>query len=70
MDGLTDTQTVLKRCKKASNEPDIPAWAFISSKMLISLVFDESVTDGWTDRQTDGPTNRWTDPLTEMQGRI
>ena len=44
------------------------------SKMLIFLVFDESVTDGRadgrTDRRTDGPTDGQTDPLTELRGRI
>ncbi len=36
------------------------------SKMLIYLVFDESVTNRRTDRRTDGPT----DPVLEMRGRI
>ena len=27
-------------------------------------------TDGRMDRQTDGPTDGWTDPLIEMRGRI
>ena len=45
-----------------------------AQKMLISLVFDESVTngptDGRTDGRTDGPTDGRTDPLIEMRGRI
>ena len=35
------------------------------SKMLISLVFDESVTDGPTEGPTDGPTDRRTDRRTD-----
>ena len=33
---------------------------------FVFCYFDESVTD----QRTDGPTNRWTDPLIEMRGRV
>ena len=48
----------------ASSKPSKPPP--ICSKILISLVFYESVTNG----RTDGPTDGQTDPLIEMRGRI
>ena len=35
----------------------VPAPTIICSKIMIFLVFYESVTDQWTDRPTDGPTD-------------
>ena len=42
----------------ASRGPSIPPLTTSYSKMLIFLVFDESVTDGPTDGRTDGRTDR------------
>ena len=48
----------------------ILTYSIICLKLLISLVFDESVTDRRTDRPTDGRTDGRTDPVIEMRGRI
>ena len=53
INGLTDRRTYRPPYREvASSEANIPPWAFICSKMLISLVFDESLTDRPTDGQT------------------
>ena len=61
---------VLLRCKDCSSKPSKPPLALICSKISISLVFYESVTDGPTDGPTDRLTDGRTDPLIEMRGRI
>ena len=42
----------------------------ISLKICCFPRFLRSVSDGPTDRQMDGRTDRWTHPLIEMRGRI
>ena len=68
MTDMTDRWT--GRCKDrpsykdahdASSEPSILPLSTICSKILISLVFDESVTNQPTDRWTDQWTDRGTD---------
>ena len=55
-----DYKTVLKRCDDESRGPSIPPLTIFYSKkkMMIFLVFDESVTDGPTDQPTDRQTDR------------
>ena len=57
-DGGMDEYTILQRCEDASSEPCRPTQAIICPKILITLVFDESVTNGRTDGRTDGPGYR------------
>ena len=50
MDGPTDRRINHLIEMQGRSEPNVSPWTFICLKMLISLVFDESVTDGRTDR--------------------
>ena len=61
IDGLTDRwkdRPSYKDAHDASSEPSILPLSTICSKILISFVFDESVTDQRTDGRTDGRTDR------------
>ncbi len=49
-DRQIDGLTVLKRCEDTSRGPIFPPLTIFYSKMLISLVFDESVMNRRTDR--------------------
>ncbi len=57
---LMDWQTdgPVDRLIDASSGPSISTLTILWSKMLISLVFDESVTNGSTDERTDRPGYR------------
>ena len=47
-----------KDAHDASSEPSILSLSTICSKILISFVFDKSITDGRMDRQIEGRTDR------------
>ena len=49
-----DRKAILERCEDAYSELSIPLSSLIFSISLISLDFDESVTDRPTDGRTDG----------------
>ena len=55
------TRSCLRAYNKAHDANDASSWWHDYRIMLISLVFDESVTDQPTDRPTDRPTDGRTD---------
>ncbi len=58
--GQTDRQTPSLRCEDAFIKLSLPLISFTWSKLMIFIIFLQSVANGRTNGRTDGPTDRST----------